>query len=229
MATAALTLAAKVDPPLKPPAGGEAGSQLRPQEQDARGRLKRTPSDPVREKATRQRSLEAARARRRTSSAERKEDAPEEDGSLDDKRRVVRLKAQDVRPEPASLAEEDRVDEARHARADLDGPAAGIVEDAVLERPAFGCPDPVHDGAVDEGRPAEEEDAGGEDAASLGGSADQDGGDERRKHVLVAAGEWIIRHVSTCRIPDELAECTLQAMRRAADTWERERAGTYIM
>ena len=130
----------------------------------------------------------------------------------------MRLEAEDVRAEPAALAEEDRVDQARHARADLDRPAAGVVEDTELERPALGRPDPVDDRAVDQGRPAEEEDAGGEDAASLGGGADQDGRDEGGEHVLVAARRKVQRKCEVVYDVDSTtsSSCSRRGRLRAA-------------
>lgn len=40
----------------------------------------------------------------------------------------MRLEGEDVRPESAALAEEDRVDEAGHAGADLDRSSSRVVE-----------------------------------------------------------------------------------------------------
>ncbi len=83
-----------------------------------------------------------------------------------------------------AAAEDPRVGEGGDAGADLDGPAAGVVEHAVLESPAVDVPDPAGERAVDEGGPEEGEDHGGDDAAALRGAADNEGGGNGAEHHL---------------------------------------------
>ena len=73
-------------------------------------------------------------------------------------------------------AQDHGVGEGGHARGDLDGAAAGVVQHAVLIAPAVDVPGPAGDGAVDDGGPEEEEDHHGGEAAALGDGAGGDGG-----------------------------------------------------
>lgn len=98
--------------------------------------------------------------------------------------------------------EEERT---RNTRADFNRSATSVIQNAPLECPPFRRPNPAHDRAVDlresdtvshgsrggeggtnESRPAEEEDASGEDTTAFGGGTDEDGRDEGGEHVLVA-------------------------------------------
>jgi hypothetical protein len=85
-----------------------------------------------------------------------------------------------------AFAENHTVGQGRAAGGDLDGTAAGVVEDAVFEGPAIGVPDPAGDGAVDEGGPPEGEDHGGDEAAALGDGAHDDCGGDGAEHHLVS-------------------------------------------
>lgn len=108
---------------------------------------------------------------------------PEEDGAEGDEGDVVGAEVHHHLL--VAAAEDPRVGEGGHARADLDGDAAGVVEHAVLEAPAVGVPDPVGEGAVDEGGPAKGEDHGGDDAATLGHGTDGEGRGDGAEHHLV--------------------------------------------
>lgn len=88
-----------------------------------------------------------------------------------------------------AAAEDPGVGKGGHARADLDGDAAGVVDDAVLEAPAVRVPDPVRERAVDEGRPEKGEDHAGDDAAALGDGADGQSGRDGAEHHLVEGVE----------------------------------------
>lgn len=57
------------------------------------------------------------------------------------------------------------------------------IEDTPLESPSVGAPHPVSERVVAQSRPAEDEEHGREDSASLGGSTQQDRGDERGEHL----------------------------------------------
>jgi hypothetical protein len=69
-------------------------------------------------------------------------------------RDVVRLEERLLSAVARSMADEVRVGETGRSGSDLDGDAAGIVEDTPLESPAIGGPDPVGERVVDEGGPA---------------------------------------------------------------------------
>lgn len=103
-------------------------------------------------------------------------------------------------------AEEVGDDEAGEARQDLDGPSAGVVEDAPAVRPAGGVPDPAGDGAVDKGEPAEGEGDEREDAAAFAEGADVDAGGDGGEHALeVGVGHfrdalWVVRGVHHQRL-----------------------------
>ena len=83
-----------------------------------------------------------------------------------------------------ALPEDHAVSEGGATGGNLDGAAAGVVEDAVFVGPAVGVPDPAGDGAVDEGGPPEGEDHGGDEAAALGDGAHDDGGGDGAEHHL---------------------------------------------
>jgi hypothetical protein len=83
-----------------------------------------------------------------------------------------------------TLSEDHRVSERGATGGDLDGAAAGVVEDAVFEGPAVGVPDPAGYGAVDEGGPPEGEDHGGDEAAAFGDGAHDDCGCDGAEHHL---------------------------------------------
>ena len=88
-------------------------------------------------------------------------------------------------------AEHDRVRERGHARDDLDGPAAGVVVDAVVVGPAVDVPDPGRDGAVDDRGPEEHEDDEGQQPAALGDGAGDDGARDGGELHLVQAVEQL--------------------------------------
>lgn len=107
---------------------------------------------------------------------------PEETGAQHDQREAVR--AHRVLLEADALADDEDHAEGRGTGVDVDGGAAREVDDAHLEEPAAGAPDPVGDGEVDDGDPeGDEEGPGGELDAVGEGAADQ-GGREDREHQL---------------------------------------------
>ena len=75
-------------------------------------------------------------------------------------------------------------DEARKAGQNLDGAAAGVVEDPPAVCPAGRVPDPACDGAVDKREPAEGEGDEGEDASSFTERADVDACCDGGEHAL---------------------------------------------
>ncbi len=87
---------------------------------------------------------------------------PEENGTEDDVRNVVRS----VRETcglfvSGTLAEHDGESESSGTGGDVDGCATGEIETAELERPTVRIPGPVGDRVVDDGRPDEDEDDAG--------------------------------------------------------------------
>lgn len=84
-----------------------------------------------------------------------------------------------------AAAENPGVGESGHARADLDGDTASVVEDTGLEGPSVGVPDPVGQGAVDDGGPAEDKDHGGDDTATLSDSTNGESSSHSAEHHLV--------------------------------------------
>ena len=136
MATAALTLAAKVDPPLN-----LMGMLL--SAEDLCNATKRKPLNhpihpTVRETIENEKRSacgsevtkkgQPAHPRNGISLADKAKLTPKEDGALNNVGHIVRLEGENVRAETATFAEEDRVDEAGHSGADLDRSTAGIVE-----------------------------------------------------------------------------------------------------
>ena len=71
--------------------------------------------------------------------------------------------------------EDHRVSQSGHTRTDFDGSATGIVHDTVIESPAIHIPGPASNGTVDEGRPEENEDHHGDQAATLSNSSNDNG------------------------------------------------------
>lgn len=112
---------------------------------------------------------------------------PEEDGAEGDERDVVRAEVHHHLL--VTSAEDPGVGESRHAGTDLDGDTTGVVEDAVLEGPAVGVPNPVCERAVDEGSPEEDEDHAGNDAATLSNGADGKRTSDGAEHHLVEGVE----------------------------------------
>lgn len=88
-----------------------------------------------------------------------------------------------------AAAENPRVREGRDARADFDGDAAGVVEDAMGSTPAIGVPNPVGKRAVDERGPEKGKDHTGDDASSLGDGTDREGRGDGAEHHLVKREE----------------------------------------
>ena len=89
-----------------------------------------------------------------------------------------------------AAAEHHRVRERRHARADLDGPAARVVHHAVQEAPARRVPGPACDRAVHERGPQERPDHGGHEPASLGHGPDGDGAGDHAELHLGESADW---------------------------------------
>lgn len=52
----------------------------------------------------------------------------QEDSTLNDERNVVRFERENVSTETSSLAEEDRVDEPSHSRANFDRSSSSVIE-----------------------------------------------------------------------------------------------------
>jgi hypothetical protein len=73
-------------------------------------------------------------------------------------------------------AQDPRICEGGSPRADFDGTAAGVVENAPGVGPAVGAPRPVGNRAVDERRPDEDEDHAGDEAAAFSDGSDDNGG-----------------------------------------------------
>lgn len=71
------------------------------------------------------------------------------------------------------------------------GGHTGIIQNAELEGPSVDIPHPAGDGAVDEGHPEKGEDHGGQQAASLGDGAHDDGDGNGGELQLVEAEEQL--------------------------------------
>ena len=83
-----------------------------------------------------------------------------------------------------ATSEDHGVGEGRETGADFDGTTAGVIHHAPFVAPAVGVPNPAGEGAVDDGGPDEDEDHGGEEAASFGdGTHDNGGGDSTELHL----------------------------------------------
>lgn len=65
------------------------------------------------------------------------------------------------------LSEDKRVGEGRPAGSDVDGASTGKVKGRQVVEPSVAVPGPASDWAVDDSRPAECEDHGGKDTATL--------------------------------------------------------------
>lgn len=108
---------------------------------------------------------------------------PEEDGTEGDERNVVRAEVHHHLL--VTAAENPRVGESGHTRANLDGNTAGIVENAVDETPTTGVPDPVCERAVNESGPEEDENHARNNTASLSNSTDGKSSSDSAEHHLV--------------------------------------------
>lgn len=84
-----------------------------------------------------------------------------------------------------TAAENPRVGESGHTRANLDGNTTGIVENAVDETPTTGVPDPVGERAVNESGPEEDENHARNNTASLSNSTDGKSSSDGAEHHLV--------------------------------------------
>lgn len=113
----------------------------------------------------------------RTAAIEAKPSDPEEDCAEDDVGDVVRAVWQPVVLVVSSAPPEHQgVCKGSGARGDVDGRAAGKVEATELEGPPVGVPGPVGNRIVDDCRPDEHEDDGGEHSAAIGCGTDCEGG-----------------------------------------------------
>lgn len=77
----------------------------------------------------------------------------------------------------------------------MDRRTTSVVETTHYERPAIGVPGPESDRVVDNGRPNEDEDDGGENAHAVDGSTDSEG----RAMILSVGGEEGSRYMSNLR------------------------------
>ena len=103
-------------------------------------------------------------------------------GAEHDQRQAVRPHR--VLLEADALADDEDHAEGRGTGVDVDGGTAGEVDDAQLEEPAAGAPDPVGDREVDDGDPQGDEQRPGAELHAVGErTADQGGGDDR-EHQL---------------------------------------------
>lgn len=84
---------------------------------------------------------------------------PEEHGPQQDEGDVMGTEIQHHAFLPTT--EHHRIGQGRQAGTDLDGPAAGIVHDAISKPPAIDIPRPAGERAVDDGGPDEGKDHGG--------------------------------------------------------------------
>lgn len=98
---------------------------------------------------------------------------PDQHGAEEDEGGVVGLVVL-VLAVGLSLAEDEGVGERGPAGRDVDGSSSGEVERWELVEPAVGVPGPAGDRAVDDGGPAETEDEGGDETATLEGASDHD-------------------------------------------------------
>lgn len=96
-----------------------------------------------------------------------------------------------------ALAQHEGVGEGSSTRGDVHRRAAGEVEAAHEKRPAVGVPGPVGNGVVDDRRPDEDEDDGGQHATAVrGGTNGKSGsgeqtecqrGDRNPRHIITGA------------------------------------------
>ncbi len=107
---------------------------------------------------------------------------PEEGRAEHDEREAVRPHR--VLLEADALADDQDDAEGGGAGVDVDGGAAGEVDDAHLEEPAAGAPDPVGDGEVDDGDPQDDEERPGGELHAVGEGAADQGRGEDREHEL---------------------------------------------
>lgn len=84
-----------------------------------------------------------------------------------------------------SSTEDPGIGKGGQTRANLDGDAASIVENAVLVSPSVGVPDPVSERAVDESSPKKHKDHSGNDSAALGNSTNGESGSDSAEHHLI--------------------------------------------
>lgn len=114
---------------------------------------------------------------------------PQEDSAKGDERNVVRAEVEHHLL--LATAENHRVGKRRHTRNDLDGSAAGVVENAPAEGPTARSPNPTCDRAVDECGPDEGEDEERHEAATLSDSACNNGGGDGAELHLVEGEEKV--------------------------------------
>ena len=106
---------------------------------------------------------------------------PDENSAQEDKRWVVWLAVRGL-TRVLSLAEHEGVSKGRATRSNVDWSSTSKVERWEVKEPAIGVPCPARDWAVDNGSPAECEDQGWQDSATLEGATndklDGDGAEE---------------------------------------------------
>ena len=112
---------------------------------------------------------------------------PQEDGTQGDEGDVVRAEVHHHLL--VAAAKDPRVGQRGNTGSDLDRNSSSIIEDAVLEAPAVGVPDPVGQGAVDQGGPAKDEDHGRDDTTALGDGTNSQGCGDGAEHHLVEGVE----------------------------------------
>lgn len=127
---------------------------------------------------------------------------PEEDGAECNQGDVVWAKVEHHLL--VSPTKNPGVGEGGHSGNDLDRATAGIIENSIFKGPSVDVPYPAGNRAVDQSRPDEGKDHGGNDAATLGsGSDDESGGDgaelELVKGIEELGDQWRARRwLSEC-------------------------------
>ena len=111
--------------------------------------------------------------RQRGAAVEPEPSHPEEDGAENNVGHAVRAVGETLGLGVAgSLAEHETVREGAAAGGDVDGAAAGKVDSTELVKPAIGVPCPVGNRVVDNRRPDEDEDDGGQHAPTVSDGSD---------------------------------------------------------
>lgn len=151
---------------------------------------------------------------------------PDEAGAEENKRGVVRLAVHGLLATLGPPAENEGVGKRGPARGNVHGTTTGIVERRKVVQPSVAVPGPAGNGAVHDCAPAEAEDEGRNDAATLKGATndnlDRAGREEEfvetednlREHV--GAGRWGSRHIlhaEVGKVADECVGCAREGQR----------------
>jgi hypothetical protein len=116
---------------------------------------------------------------------------PEEDGSEDDVRDIVRSVVKFMGAVSTALAQHDGIGEGGGTRRDVDGSTSSEIESAQLVDPTVGVPRPAGNGIIDNGCPDKDEDDGRKHTTTLGDSANGESRGNSSEHTLENGKEKI--------------------------------------